>query len=261
MKKIIVIKLGGSIMDALPQSFYDNIKTLHQSQDWTPIIVHGGGPLITKLSTALDLQTQFIDGLRVTDEAVLDVVEMALSGSANKKIVCELIKTGVKAVGISGVDGLLLQARQIADTRLGFVGEIETVNHSLLDTLINQGYMPVISPIGIDQNGQRYNINGDTATSAVAKALSAHLCFVSDIDGIYVEKDGQKTLLNHLNKAEVEQLIAQGDIYGGMIPKVKSALDGLSHGVAKVAIVNGTAKDSLLRYCVGEQVGTTITLD
>ena len=138
MKKPIVIKLGGSIMDALPQSFYDDLATLHHSQDWTPIIVHGGGPLITKLSTALNLTTTFIDGLRVTDEAMLDVVEMALSGSANKKIIKHLIKANAKAIGISGVDGLLLQAVQTCDTRLGFVGDIHQVNINLINELMSQ---------------------------------------------------------------------------------------------------------------------------
>lgn len=260
MKKIIVIKLGGSVMDALPPSFYDNIKTLQDSADWTPVIVHGGGPLITKLSTALELKTTFIDGLRVTDEAVLDVVEMALSGSANKKIVQHLIKAQAKAVGISGVDGLLLQACPMADNRLGLVGKIEQVNHTLIQNLIKDGYIPVISPVGIDKTGQRYNINGDTAAAAIASSLSAHLCFISDISGIYIQKDGQKQVLDTLTKADVEQMIATGDISGGMIPKVKAALDGLSHHVAKVAIVNGVDKDSLLSYCKGESIGTTITL-
>jgi acetylglutamate kinase len=257
----LVIKLGGSVMEQLPKTFYRNIVALHESKQWIPIIVHGGGPLINILLKQLNIETKFVNGLRVTDERVLDLVEMVLSGTANKKIVRQLTEVGGRSLGVSGVDGTLLSARPIKGSEeLGFVGEVVSVHTDLIHGIIKQGYIPVISPIGIDGLGQRYNINGDIAASAVAGAIGANLCFISDIQGIYVEEDGQKKTLKDVTNMEVETLIACGQIYGGMIPKVRAALDGLAHAVPEVSIINGLEEDSLLQYCQGDQIGTRIFL-
>jgi acetylglutamate kinase len=260
--KYIVVKLGGSVMEQLPASFYQNIVQLHQSKQWTPIIVHGGGPLITSLLKNLNIETKFVNGLRVTDEQVLDIVEMVLSGSANKQIVRQLIEAKGTALGVSGVDGALLKAQPVKGSKeLGFVGEVVEVNSKLIIEIVEQGYIPVISPIGIDDSGQRYNINGDIAASAVANALAANLCFISDIPGIYIEENNQKLTLNTITKVEVEAMINSGQIHGGMIPKVKAALDGLVHQVPEVSIVNGSDENSLIHYCYGQEIGTKIVLN
>ena len=165
------------------------------------------------------------------------------------------------AFGISGVDGLLLKAQpaENADS-LGFVGEVVEVNHALIEGIIKQGYIPVISPVGIDEEGQRYNINGDVAASAIAKALEANLCFISDIPGIMVEKDGVKTKLSKATKSTVEELISNQTIWGGMIPKVKAAIDGLVHNIPEVGIINGLEENSLTDYANGKEIGTKIVL-
>jgi acetylglutamate kinase len=258
----IVVKLGGSVMEQLPEAFYQNLVELHESKQWTPIIVHGGGPLITSLLKGLNIETKFVNGLRVTDEQVLDVVEMVLSGVVNKQIVRRIVGANGKAIGISGVDGGLINAAPVVGSEyLGFVGEVVTVHTKLIENIVQQGYIPVISPVGMNKQGQRFNINGDMAASAVATALGAKLCFISDISGIYVQKDGEKITLNMVNKAEVEEMIENGQIYGGMIPKVKSALDGLAHDIPEVSIINGMEGASLLRYANGEQIGTKIVLN
>jgi acetylglutamate kinase len=260
--KYIVVKLGGSTLEQLPFTFYKNIVDLHQSKEWIPIIVHGGGPLISSLLQSLNIETKFVNGLRVTDHRVLDIVEMVLSGSVNKQIVRNLIAAKGNVFGLSGVDGGLLHSQPVEGAEeLGFVGEVVNVNTHVIKEIIQQGYIPVISPIGIDDVGQRYNINGDIAASAIASALEASLCLVSDIPGIYIEKDNQKNILNSLSKSEVEALIEGGQIYGGMIPKVKAAIDGLVHNVPEVSIINGLEIDSLLEYCKGAKIGTKIVLN
>lgn len=260
--KYMVIKCGGSVFENLPKSFYKDVVSLHQSGEWTPIIVHGGGPLITSLLKNLNIETKFVNGLRVTDDQVLNIVEMVLSGSVNKKVVCNLIEAGGSAFGISGVDGNLLKAKPNENAEsLGFVGDIVEVNYKVLDGVINQGYIPVISPIGIDEAGQRYNINGDVAASAIAKTLEANLCFISDIPGILVEKNGVKEKLTKVTKNVVEELINNQTIWGGMIPKVKAAIDGLTHNIPEVGIINGMKENSLLDYSNGKEIGTKIVLE
>ncbi|MDR6999008.1 acetylglutamate kinase [Neobacillus niacini] len=260
--KYLVIKCGGSVLENLPRSFYEDIVKIHQAGEWTPIIVHGGGPLITGLLKNLNVETTFVNGLRVTSLQVLDVVEMVLSGSVNKQVVRNLIEAGGNAYGISGVDGCLLKAKPAENSEvIGFVGEVVEVNKPLIENIIQQGYIPVISPIGIDDNGQRYNINGDIAASAVAKALEANLCFISDIPGILIEMNGEKKKLDLVSKAAVENLIENKTIYGGMIPKVTAAIDGLVHNIPEVAILNGFEKNSLIDYINGKKIGTKIVLE
>lgn len=260
--KYLVIKCGGSVLENLPKSFYEDIIALRKTGEWTPVVVHGGGPLITSLLKNMNIETKFINGLRVTNEAVLDIVEMVLSGSVNKLVVRNLIEVGGKAFGISGVDGILLKARPTANSKeLGFVGEVVEVNRNLINGIVAQGCIPVISPVGIDESGQRYNINGDVAASAIAKALEANLCFISDIPGILIEENGQKVKLDQVSKQQVEQLIENQTIYGGMIPKVTAAIDGLVHKIPEVAIINGFEKKSLIDYVNGKKIGTKIVLE
>ncbi len=258
----LVIKCGGSVLEQLPESFYQNIVQLRESGEWQPVIVHGGGPLISSLLKKLEIPVQFVDGLRVTTEDVLDVVEMVLSGSVNKHIVRKLTQAGGKAVGISGVDGPILQAKPVSETgRLGFVGDVEQVHHEWLQQISAKGGIPVLSPLGIDASGQRYNINADTAASAVARALGAKLCFVSDIQGIYTDPNDADTVLPELTKEHAQQLIEEQVITGGMIPKVQAALEALNEDVAEAVIINGMAENQLLSFCEGKAVGTKVVLD
>lgn len=254
-----MIKCGGSVFEKLPNSFYENIVQLQKSDEWAPVIVHGGGPMISTILEQLKIETKFKDGLRVTTEDVLDVVEMVLSGSMNKKIVANLAKVGGKAVGLSGIDGQLLKAKPSEDNAdLGFVGEVEKVNPTLIKLMAEQGYIPVISPLGIDDAGQRYNINGDTAASAVAKELEAKLCFISDIPGILVEEEGEKKVLNKATTKIIDELIESKVIYGGMVPKVKAAVNSLGTKVTEVSILSGIDENSLIDYVNGMDVGTKI---
>jgi acetylglutamate kinase len=257
----IVIKCGGSVLENLPKSFYEDVISLHQKGEWTPIIVHGGGPLINKLLKNLNVETSFVNGLRVTNHEVLNIVEMVLSGSVNKQVVRNIIEADGSAFGVSGVDGSLLKAIPTSDESLGFVGEVVEVNTAIIESIVSQGHIPVVSPIGIGADGQRYNINGDVAASAVAKALGANLCFISDIPGILVEKNGEKSKLDRVTKARVEELIENKTIYGGMIPKVKAAIDGLVHKIPMVGIIDGFEKNSLVDYVNGKNIGTKIVLE
>lgn len=258
----LVIKCGGSVLENLPKSFYQNIVSLQQAGEWMPILVHGGGPLITSLLKELNVETTFINGLRVTTQQVLDVVEMVLSGFVNKQVVRSLAEAGGKAVGISGVDGALLQAKPSKDHEtLGFVGEVVRVNRKVLDGVISQGYIPVISPVGIDEQGQRFNINGDIAASAIAKEMEAGLCFISDIPGIMTGENGEKKRLSTITKAKLEAMIHDQTIWGGMIPKARAAIDGLVHNIPEVGIINGFQENSLLDYISGKDIGTKIVLE
>lgn len=210
----------------------------------------------------LNVETTFVDGLRVTNQQVLDIVEMVLSGAVNKQVVRKIIEAGGSAIGVSGVDGALIKARPTANSEtLGFVGEVVAVKKQLIEAIINQGNIPVISPLGIGEDGQRYNINGDIAASAIAKALKANLCLISDIPGILVEENGQKIRLAKVSRSEVEEMIANKTIWGGMIPKVTAAIDGLVHNIPEVGIINGFEEKSLIDYTDGKEIGTKIVLD
>ncbi|MEH7224857.1 acetylglutamate kinase [Bacillus sp. JJ1566] len=237
----IVIKCGGSILAELSDSFFNSIKELKES-GFRVVVVHGGGPEIGQSLASLNIESEFVNGLRKTTKEVLDVVEMVLSGTVNKKVVVDLEKAGIPSVGLSGCDAKLITAKPVNFEQLGYVGEIEQVNVSFLEFLLSQNYVPVVSPIGIDEDFTKYNINADTAAASVAIALKAeHLLFVTDVDGI--KKDGE--VLPSLSADSVLSLIDEGTIYGGMIPKVKAALSALNDGgLNEITIING--KSSLL---------------
>lgn len=238
-KKIVVIKYGGAAMvqDPYKVSFAKDIVLL-RSLGMYPVVVHGGGPEVTQAIKQYGLESKFIDGLRITDLMSLKISEMVLSGTVNKEIVAHINAQNGMGVGLSGKDGKLIQARKMEhpNTDLGYVGEIEQVNPNLILTLIEEGYIPVISPIGMGEDGNTYNINADTAASHIAVALEAQkVIFLTDVKGIL--RDDQ--LVSEANREETMEMIKSGIITGGMVPKVNGMLYALDHGVKSVHIICG----------------------
>lgn len=235
LDNIIVLKCGGSSIDELSDSFFDNVQSLI-NQGVHPVIVHGGGPAIQSMLEKLNLQFEFIDGLRKTTDEMMDVVEMVLTGSVNPTLSRRLNDHSINAVGISGADMNVLEATPLDYDKYGLVGEVSNVNVEVLHDLMSKNIVPVISPIAYGKDGNKYNINADTAAGAVAAALNAkQLIFVTDVPGIL--QDGE--LLEEVTTETVEKLIQNNTIFGGMIPKVKAAMKGLKHNVSEVMIVNG----------------------
>ncbi|MGD2403749.1 acetylglutamate kinase [Bacillus velezensis] len=235
MKKTIVFKCGGSVIRELSADFFQNVKELMQS-GWNIAVVHGGGPDISKMLKTLQIETEFVDGQRKTTKLVLETAEMVLSGTINKFFVTELAKNGLKAAGISGKDGGLLQASYLNQDKYGEVGEIQKTDPSIIHALMKEGIIPVIAPLSMTSDFETLNVNADAAASAVASALHADkLLFVTDVEGIM---DGESRL-DTLTPQEIQALIDDGVISGGMIPKVNSALSALSEDVEEVMIVNG----------------------
>lgn len=250
-------------MTALPDSFFADMGKL-QAEGTMPVIVHGGGPAISGTLDRLGIETEFVNGLRKTSEAVLDVVEMVLAGQINKEVVRRIQKSGAKALGLSGVDGHLMLAQPVANAHeVGLVGEVVAVNAELLHGIIGLGFIPVVAPIGLGRDGsQRYNINADTAAGGVASYIGAErMIVVTDVPGILKEIDGQKQVLPKVTVAEIEEMIASGDIYGGMIPKVKAAVKCIQGNVQEVVIVDGSVPEVLSRVIHGEAIGTKIVVE
>ncbi len=258
--KIMVIKYGGSAMlDAeLRESFSKDVSLL-KYVGINPIVVHGGGPEIGEALKKLGIESKFYQGLRITDEDTMEVVVMVLAGKVNKEIVLQINKSGGKAVGISGVDAHIIKAKKklMKDVDLGLVGDVDEVNPEILLHLSEDGYIPVVAPIGVDEDGRRYNINADSVASAIAISLKAEkLIFLTDTDGV---KDKQGDLISSIKVSEISSLINNGTITGGMIPKVLSSKDAVERGVKKVHIINGTKKHSLLEEIFTQSgVGTQI---
>lgn len=254
MEKVIVFKCGGSALDDLSDEFFENIQFL-QAAGIKPIIVHGGGPAIQEMLDQLNIKSEFVDGLRKTTEAMMDIVEMVLVGHVNPALTRRFNQFGLQAIGLSGSDGNLLKASPIDQEKYGLVGEVTKVNITQLKQLVQSNLIPIISPIAIGEDGKRYNVNADTAAGAVASALRAEqLVFVTDVPGILQEGK----LLESVTTSEVQELIADGTIYGGMIPKVKAALDGVMGHVNEVMIVDG--KESELKDNASLK-GTVIQVD
>ena len=255
-----VMKCGGSTLAALPASFFEDMRQL-QEEGIVTVIVHGGGPAISETLGKLGIESGFVNGLRVTTEAVLDVVEMVLSGQINKEIVRRIQLTGAAALGLSGVDGHLIEARPVANSHeVGLVGDVTRVNAELIRGIVNMGYIPVIAPVGLGEDGgQRYNINADTAAGAVASHLGVEqMVVVTDVPGIMKTVDGEKQVLPVVSVAEIEEMIASGDIYGGMIPKVRAAIACIQGKVQEVVIVNGAEPNVLSKVLKGTGIGTRI---
>jgi len=252
-EKTLVIKLGGSTLENQRSVLQDIIWL--QALGARPVLVHGGGPYINEWLDKLNMPTQFQNGLRVTDASTLDVVRMVLLGQVNAGLVLLASQLGGKAIGLSGTDGKMIYAR-IADKSLGFVGEIESVDPTLVQMLIDQGYIPVIAPLGQSADGDCLNINADLVAAHLAGALKAEkLIFLSNVVGI-CRRDG--SLISELNEVEAQQLIEEGVITGGMIPKVFACLDALL-AVPNVHIVDGREAHVLLRELFTDQgAGTMI---
>lgn len=259
-EQCFVIKCGGSTLAALPDGFFNDMRNLQQSGT-VPVIVHGGGPAISETLAKLGIETEFVQGLRKTNEAVLDVVEMVLAGQINKEIVRKIQRSGAKAVGLSGVDGHLIHAQPVANAaEVGLVGEVTAINAALIEGIIAMGYIPVIAPIGLGEDGsQRYNINADTAAGAVASFLGVErMIVVTDVPGILKTIDGEKRVLPTVTIQEIETMITTGEIYGGMIPKVRAAMQCIQGRVSEVVIVDGLEPEVLSRVLQGSRIGTRI---
>ena len=258
--KVVVVKYGGNAMvnEQLKQQVMEDVVLL-----WLigvkVVLVHGGGPEISETMNRLGKEAVFVDGLRVTDKETVDIVQMVLAGKINKTLVNLLEMKGGLAMGLSGMDGRLIEAR-IKDERLGYVGEITNINIQPVRDLLEKGYIPVISTLGCDRQGNAYNINGDTAAAFVAGALEAErLIMLSDIPGLLRDKDDPSTLIPELTVAEAGQLRREGVISGGMIPKVECCVEAIRKGVKKVIIMDGRVPHSILmELLTDEGAGTMV---
>lgn len=261
--KTVVIKYGGSAMidDMIKETVIQDI-ILMKLVGINPVIVHGGGPDINKALKQMDKQSEFVNGLRVTDRETMEIVEMVLAGKVNKSIVSHIQNQGINAVGISGKDGATLQTEKklVNGMDVGFVGEVVNVNTKLITTLIEQDFIPVIAPIGIDKEGNSYNINADYAAVAVAGALNAQkLVFLTDVEGVLKDVSDSSSIISRLSIKDVDQYIKNGIISGGMIPKVDCCVQGVKKGVKTVHILDGRVEHCLLLEIFTQKgVGTMI---
>ena len=260
--KAITIKFGGHAMgeQAFVDSFAADMVLLRQVGT-KPVIVHGGGPQIGAMLSRLEIESNFVNGLRVTDEATISVVEMVLSGAINKSLVAAIAKAGGQAVGISGKDGNLIKARKLSKSEdLGFVGEPEAVDITVIQALMEHNLMPVVAPVGLGEDGQTYNINADTAAGAVAGAIGAsRLLMLSDVAGI---ADKQGKLIEHVGLSAARQLIKDGTVQGGMIPKLETCIKAVEEGAEAAVIMDGRVPHAVLVELFTEHgIGTLITKD
>ncbi|MHC1723813.1 MAG: acetylglutamate kinase [Aminipila sp.] len=260
--KIIVVKYGGSAMidEEMEKSVIQDVALL-KLVGFKPIIVHGGGKEISNWEERLGKDTKFVNGLRVTDKETMEIAEMVLN-KVNKGLVQKLEQFGVNAVGVSGKDGSLLkvQKKSLNGLDLGYVGEIVQVNPQLLYGLLEKDFLPVVAPIGMDDEFNSYNINGDDAACAVARAVNAEkLAFLTDIEGVLEDPMDKSTVISELMVEEAKQLVNQGIISGGMLPKISSCIDAIENGVSRVHIMDGTiAHCLLLEIFTNKGIGTAI---
>ena len=268
----IVIKYGGHAMvdDQLKEDFARDV-TLLKFIGLNPVVVHGGGPQINSVLRQMGIQSTFVNGMRLTDTPTMDVVEMVLGGKVNKAIVAQINRQGGKAVGLSGKDGGLIQAKklhivfqndentppEIIDP--GHVGEVTRINPGLINTLTQHGFIPIIAPVGVGESGETYNMNADMVACRVAVALTAsRLIYLTDVDGV-LDADGK--LISSIDAVTIRQLSEAGIITGGMIPKINYALEALQQGVEKVPIINGKKRHALLLELFTDKgIGTEVTM-
>lgn len=269
--KTIVVKFGGNAMvdPALHESFARDV-VLMKLVGMNPVVVHGGGPQIGALLEKLNISTEFVNGMRVTNAETMDVVEMVLGGSVNKEIVASISRNGGKAIGVSGKDGQLIRARKMTVTRhspeldaseiidIGHVGEVDQIDTEVLNVILDSNFIPVIAPIGADEEGCTYNINADLVAGKLAQVLRAEkLMLLTNVAGL-LDKNGK--VLTGLSTAQVDELIADGTISGGMLPKIACALDAVKSGVASGHIIDGRVPHAvLLEIFTHEGIGTLIT--
>ncbi|HAI92310.1 MAG TPA: acetylglutamate kinase [Butyrivibrio sp.] len=261
-RKIIVVKYGGSAMvdEELKKKVIEDVVLL-KLVGFKPIIVHGGGKEISKWVDKVGMETHFVNGLRVTDVPTMEIAEMVLN-RVNKSLVSLVQKLGVEACGISGKDGEILKVtKKLSNGEdIGFVGEVKEVNPKLILDLIENDFLPVICPVGTDENGNSYNVNADDAACAIAKAVKAEkLAFLTDIEGVYRDKDDPGTLISELDLEEAHELIKDGYIGGGMLPKLNNCIDAVENGVSRVHIMDGRIPHCLLlEIFTNNGIGTAI---
>ena len=269
--KTVVVKYGGNAMgdDKLKESFARDI-VLMKLVGINPVVVHGGGPQIGELLDRLSIKSEFVDGMRVTDSKTMDVVEMVLGATVNKEIVNMISAAGGKAFGVTGKDGQLIKAKKLVVSHktpemevpeiidIGHVGEVASINKSVIDMLVNSGFIPVIAPIGVGSDGASYNINADLVAGKVAEVLDAEkLILLTNVAGL---KDKSGEILTGLTTARVNELIADETIYGGMLPKIRCALEAVRAGVSSAHIIDGRVEHAvMLEIFTDEGVGTLIT--
>ncbi|MFI3237986.1 MAG: acetylglutamate kinase [Lachnospiraceae bacterium] len=264
-KKIVVIKYGGSAMtnELLQQNVIKDVALL-KLVGLKPVLVHGGGKEINKWLTKVGIESEFKNGLRVTDADTMEVAEMVL-GKVNKRLVTMMQELGVKAIGISGKDGELLQVekKMASGEDIGFVGNITQVNPDVILDLIEKDYVPIIAPIGLNEKFETYNINADDAACAIAKALHAEkLAFLTDIEGLYKDIDDKDSFISRITVSDADALINDGFIGGGMLPKIQNCTDAIKNGVKRVHILDGRIAHSLmLEIFTNDGIGTAIVAD
>jgi len=268
----VVVKYGGHAMvdEQLKEDFARDI-TLMKFTGMNPVVVHGGGPQINSVLDRMGMDSRFVKGMRLTDEATMDVVEMVLGGKVNKGIVAQINQQGGKAVGLSGKDGGLIRARKLHIVHQedndkppeiidpGLVGEVTHVNPGIIDTLTQQDFIPIIAPVGAGESGETYNINADLVASSIAIALSAgRLILLTDVDGVL---DASGSLISSISAENINQMVEEKTISGGMIPKIECALEALKNGVGKVHIINGNKRHALLLELFTDKgIGTEVTI-
>jgi acetylglutamate kinase len=269
--KTIVVKFGGNAMvdPALHESFARDV-VLMKLVGMNPVVVHGGGPQIGALLEKLNIKTEFVDGMRVTDAETMDVVEMVLGGSVNKEIVASINRNGGKAIGVTGKDGQLIRAKKLTVTRhrpeldapeiidIGHVGEVEKIDTEVLDVILGSNFIPVIAPIGVGSDGSTYNINADLVAGKLAEVMQAEkLMLLTNVEGL-LDKEGK--VLTGLTTKQVDDMITDGTITGGMLPKISCALDSVKSGVTSAHIIDGRVPHAvLLETFTDEGMGTLIT--
>jgi acetylglutamate kinase len=269
--KTMVLKFGGNAMvdPELHESFARDV-VLMKLVGMNPVVVHGGGPQIGSLLKKLNIHTEFVNGMRVTDAQTMDVVEMVLGGSVNKEIVSSINRNGGKAIGVTGKDGQLIRAHQLKVTRyspeldaseivdIGHVGEVDQIDTEVLNVILGSNFIPVIAPIGVDAAGRTYNINADLVAGKLAQVLQAEkLMLLTNVAGLL---DREGNILTGLSTAQVDELIADGTITGGMLPKISCALEAVKSGVASAHIIDGRVPHAvLLEIFTNEGIGTLIT--
>lgn len=258
--RTVVVKYGGHAMESpeLAELFAQDI-VLMRLVGINPVVVHGGGPQITELMNRLGKEATFVDGRRVTDAETVDIVRMALVGKVNREVVASINRQGPYAVGLSGEDAGLITVTQ-RDPALGFVGDVSRIEPAILERLISQELIPVIATVGVDEDGQAYNINADTVAGAIAEAIGAEkLVYLTDVAGVYAEWPDESSLISRTDLAGLERLLADGKAGEGMIPKLESCAHALRHGVRRAHILDGRLPHALLlEFFTSEGIGTMV---
>ena len=258
--RTVVVKYGGHAMDdpALADLFAQDIVLMHLV-GMNPVVVHGGGPQISDLMRRLGKEPTFVDGLRVTDAETVDIVRMALVGKVNREVVATVNRHGSYAVGLSGEDAGLIAVEQ-RDPRLGFVGDVSNIDPSILERLVREDLIPVVATVGVDAEGQAYNVNADTVAGAIARAMQAEkLVYLTDVAGIYEDFGDEDSLISNTDVAGLEALVAAGKVSEGMIPKIVSCIEALRGGVNRAHVLDGRVPHALLlEFFTREGIGTMV---